>query len=174
MKDYKVIEGMKGHIDEVVYSIFDKGYRQGYEDGKNASYQQGIEDAWKCAGAVARIGSEELIGLKELKSLFEKIDTPYPSKAIFQVLADYTANEAAIKIRNYTAPQNTGMKIGDEVIYSHERCIVTYIDTVAGLCNVIDKEGYMHISVPTLDVKRTGQNYEAIVNALDRLNDDEM
>lgn len=41
MKDYEKIRGMVGHIDDTIHSIFDKGYRQGYEDGSKSAEKTG-------------------------------------------------------------------------------------------------------------------------------------
>jgi len=104
VKDYRAIEGLQDNIRIEVKAAYDKGYKQGFQDGIESKdhqelrlklekaheyYRQGLDDAWKC-----------------LRKIFDRLEDGmqaevFGTKYYPDILEKYSASEAMAKIREY-------------------------------------------------------------------------
>ena len=144
MKDYKHIEHMRNLNDSLIWERMKRCYDYGYEDGQKeklanamihdheeaekTAYEQGLNDAWKCARKISMPENEGGMSVKALQSIFGK------AREIFEIF-NCTASEAIAKIKEYEDKQNAvqtedEIKVGYEVYYLDRatKRILTAID----------------------------------------------
>ena len=103
MKDYSVLDGMRKQTSEIIMQAFDKGYKQGYMDGKDEAYknpvptqdayQRGLDDAWEAARIIYGMNKDTRL----VTTAFVHYET---------VFDNYSASEAIAKIKEYEEKQN--------------------------------------------------------------------
>jgi len=137
-KDYSIIDGLKKEVNDKIYTIFDKGYKQGFEDGyrecqigefnakSHPAYQQGLKDAWECA---RKIGGAVHYGGLNTDTLHEIFGW---DKSVLTILSTYSASEAIAKIKEYEEKQ----KVLKELDCEH--CSRVY--GTLGCCTTVSNE----------------------------------
>ena len=143
-------------------------YKAGYADGCNDKqhdleydYAKGLEDAWECARSV--VDCKVPYDFWELAS----------GQSMLAVFKHYSAKGAIEKIREYEEKQKEAaeIKVGDEVIYDREKCIVTAIANGGHTIMLLGLGGgYMERTTPDrIQGKRTGRHFSEIVNVLKQM-----
>ena len=113
-KDYEVLNELTSKTQELHRSIFDKGYKQGFWDGKEeaancdcrdnmeGAYNQGLNTAWECAKKIVCYTQYGGLGHYHLNEIFG-IDS------YSKIFLDNSASEAIAKIKAWEeAQQNKG------------------------------------------------------------------
>lgn len=105
---------------KTIENVYKAGYADGCSDKQHDlehDYAKGLEDAWECARSVV-----------DCKVPFEFWELA-SGQSMLGVFKRYSAKEAIEKIREYEEEQKEAaeIKVGDEVIYDREKCIVTAI-----------------------------------------------
>lgn len=108
------------------------GYKNGYQDGCNDKqhdleydYAKGLEDAWELARKIVLPewdSNKKGYTINEMKEIWNR-------RGYSRILEDFTAQQALAKIKEYEEKQKEAaeIKVGDEVIYDREKCVVTAI-----------------------------------------------
>ena len=134
MKDYKAIEGLQDNIRVEVKAAYDKGYKQGFNDGEGSylvskkkeaeaieAYQKGLDYAWEICG---KIIEDEWWKASSYCQVVFGTDNPF----------SMPASEALRKIREYEEKQNAEIKVGDEVMCGqHQTIKMVVVDTSRGI-----------------------------------------
>ena len=113
-KDYNVLDELTPKTVELHRAIFDKGYKQGFNEGQahqlasddvfresceKSAYEKGLNDAWECVKKLAYEKMEGGFDFKELKEIFDgRILTT-------EILQNYSASEAVKKDKEYEEKQ---------------------------------------------------------------------
>lgn len=154
----------------------DNARKQGYADGKadtpftdteeaeKKAYEQGLNDAWKCARKISMPENEGGMSVKALQSIFGK------AREIFNC----TASEAIAKIKEYEdkQKQDAEIKIGDEVTHDGAKFIVLNIDSPTSVY-CLDTRGRTPIFTNIHNLKKTGRHFDAIPEVLNQMNREE-
>ena len=159
------ISGFLCNAQENIKAAYLKGYNNGLSDGNinkgtfaakvNAAYNNGLNDAWKCAKKIATSD-----GLKP-----NELETIFDHRGIDPIFEYFSASEAMAKIKEYeekkaerNASPDNELHIGDEVyaLDENERKTVTAIKGVIAtvLCSS-GKYGEFNIS----DLHKTGRRF---------------
>lgn len=108
MKNYAIIDGLTKDANDKIHTIFDKGYKQGYEDGImqaqnarasliDANYTQGLKDAWECARKIVSCNGFDLIAVTKI----------FGTSMIGEIFEHETPSEAIAKIKTFEEEQST-------------------------------------------------------------------
>lgn len=120
MKDYSVLDNMIRMVGDTIKQAFDKGYKQGYTDGKDEAYknpvptqdayQRGLDDAWEAARIIYGMNKDTRL----VTTAFVHYET---------VFDNYSASEAIAKIKEYEEKQTDDeIRVGDEVYIKTDGC----------------------------------------------------
>lgn len=181
MKDYNVLDDIVSTTQNLHRDIFDKGYDQGYKDGKDEAYkspvptqdayQQGLDDAWECAKKIALNLCDGGIDVSILSRIFGVSgDVP------FKILKNFSAQEAIGKIKEYeekTKQVYGEINVGDEVITN----VTGYKGVVVG----VSSSGRLSVLFNEYDFpqiedgiyRKTGRHYDGIEEILKAMRDEE-
>ena len=124
---------------------------------QDQAYQKGLEVAWECARKIAKYWTE--IDNDDLLSMFG-IDERIGHSTIRALFEKQTASEAIAKMRAHKQrkKEEDEIKVGDEVIYSEDRYIVTYI--YGKECDGIDNiTGIVCEQMKIQELKKTGRTF---------------
>lgn len=127
-----------------VRNAYDRGYKQGFKDGKSevktSTYTRGLNDAWEAARKIMLSKSSGGLGYEVALKIFQQADITGTEH--FDILRTYSASEAVAKIKEYEekqaeeqAKEEKEFKVGDEVIADERRFVVLSIG-VDGWCNL--------------------------------------
>ena len=126
-----------------VRNAYDRGYKQGYKDGKlevnTSTYTRGLNDAWEAAKKIMLCKSKGGLGYEVILNIFQQPDITGTEH--FDILYERSASEAIAKIKEYEEKQEEQAKeeekfeVGDEVIADTRRFVVLGIGT-DGWCNL--------------------------------------
>ena len=92
-------------LEQVRKEAYEEGYNAGFGRKIDASYQEGLADAWECARKIIHMPEGDLLNI--FTECYSAVCTA------LQVLLKYDASEAIEKIRQYEQEQE--IKVGDEV-----------------------------------------------------------
>ena len=150
MKDMSVIDGLKGNVCDELHTVFNKGYEQGYEDGKKAfneqEYDKGLAAAWEVAKIINNLFCADL------EKIFGDVDG----------WTKYSAAEAMDMIMKYNSNR---IQVGDEVVKEEgDFFIVTKVCDDHLEC--IDHGGGAYEWIDFDDVERTGKHYKLEVKEI--------
>ena len=170
-KDYNVLDELTPKTVELHREIFNRGYKQGFKDGKeadcdckdnmeneyNRGFNEGLFEAWEC---VKRIYDLQCDTVKEI----------FGSKYFKDVLENYSASEAIKKVEEYEEKQKQvdEIKVGDEVTergWSYKG-IVTRANEVC--CYVMWRDGSSGRR-DTDDLHKTGKHIDGLDEILKQL-----
>ena len=129
-KDYSNLEGLVSNVKESIRNAYDKGYKQGVNDGSldvkmrvDGVYEKGLNDAWECARKIMLSDEDGGIAHIDIQKIF--------GGSYYTALMNYSASEAIAKINEYEEKQKQAddeIKVGDEVIWNdHVKGIVIEI-----------------------------------------------
>ena len=172
MKDYSVLDNMIRMVGDTIKQAFDKGYKQGYEDGRNTAqfcfnnegYEEGLKDAWEAAKWIFNASVDDMMQTFGGVSLW----------------VHYTASEAISRIKEYEEKQKAVDKIqvGDEIKIGDDneekgyfRAVVTDIDADKALW-VIDEFGANIIIESNRAKEKTGRHFSQIEEVLKQMQED--
>lgn len=154
MKDYSVLDGTKRDQIAKFDFAYDKGYEQGYLDGKDEAYknpvptqdayQRGLADAWHVFERVATPCSSGGLTLNQKVSLF--------NSWAYEDIVKFSPIEAVEKLKVFEQE----ITVGDEVIDNGKRKgVVTWISE-AGHFYMMFSDGSVGVAT---DVKKTGRHF---------------
>ena len=176
MKDYSVLLPCGESTMIVIHDAFDKGYKQGYKDGKadtpftdteeaeEKAYNRGLNEAWKAAKKIhdGQI-SYEVFGLDKTGNGLSYASPLNWGETI-------TAQEVIAKIKKYEdkQKQDAEIKVGDEIRLHDAIEVVTSVMST-GL-QTIDASGntstwYYH-TYPLETWKKTGRHFPQIAEVM--------
>ena len=121
-----------------VRNAYDRGYKQGFKDGKlevnTSTYIKGLNDAWEAARKIVTVGNTD----KKMNEIFGDDYYNMSSSAFFN---KYSVDEVMSKIKEYEekqeeqAKEEEKLEVGDEVIADTRRFVVLGIGA-DGWCNL--------------------------------------
>lgn len=112
----------------------------------NSGYEDGLRDAWECAKKISLLDDatiEELFGT----SKYNRFNPGYNGVEIKKLLEEYEAKQAEIKV-------------GDEVIDSGDKGVVTYTDNSINVCDVLWYDGSVSEEFEKKILRKTGRHYD--------------
>lgn len=130
MKDYSVLLPCGESTMIVIHDAFDKGYQQGYEDGRTAlcdckdnmegEYNRGLNDAWEVIQNIAKDDTKDGYSYKMMMDIFGVYRT-------YDIVQKYAPQDAIRMIKEYEKQkQDAEIKVGDEVIdYQGYKGVIT-------------------------------------------------
>lgn len=131
-----------------------------FGDLQDTAYQKGLDEAWKAA---RRISVIELNGGLAGKELMKIYGTTY----IHKIYDDNTASEAIAKMKAYEEKQKADDKIevGDEVEWTGDKYIVTYINYDIDTSEITDydllgDDGSVADHVKKCSFTKTGRHFD--------------
>jgi len=110
MKDYSVLLTCGETAMVIIHDAFDKGYQQGYEDGKadtpftdteeaeEKAYDRGLNDMWEVIKKVMENEDKGGYSIKMLRKLFGSYD-------VYNITHNYIPEETLAKIKEYEDKQ---------------------------------------------------------------------
>ena len=152
-----------------VRNAYDRGYKQGFKDGKNdavtTSYEKGLNDAWETARKIVLPSDCYTNGLYvNMKEIFGLND--YLARGVF---TDFSASEAIAKIKEYEEKQaeqqakEEKFKVGDEVISDGRRFVVLGIDSGEWYDLWCLDNGLTYDMICSKDLRKTGRSFPQLV-----------
>lgn len=110
----------------------------------NSGYEDGLRDAWECAKKVAMydVNIYEIFGTIILKRVW-----------------DMNPSEAIDKLKEYEAKQSE-IKVGDEVINSGDKGVVTRANSICNVCGVMWFDGSVSEELEKKFLRKTGRHYD--------------
>lgn len=183
-KDYSNIEGLIGNVKESIRNAYDKGYKQGFNEGQahqlasddvfresceKSAYEKGSNDSWECAKKIICDVSYDGYSTDTLRKIFDTAN-------ISDIFSIFSPSEAIAKIKEYEEKQkqaNDEIKVGDEVVdrgvSDSGKGIVTFVSPL--LLYVLWDDGSTGIRKLT-DVKKTGRTFPKIFEVLKQLKEE--
>ena len=168
MKDYEVLEGIKKNQGNVIDAAYNKGYSQGFIDGrysaelidelKEQEYKRGLHDAWEVTRKIADMDA------KTFESIFDSY------LCWTNVFSSESASEAIEKIREYEEKQkDEEIKVGDEVMYGSDKGVVTLTANTGNTFTVLGYDGGWIIRTSKENLKKTGRHFSEIEAVLKQM-----
>ena len=145
-----------------VRNAYDRGYKQGYKDGKlevpTSFYNKGLNDAWEIARRITKASGTD----EKMNKIFGNDFYYMGSSAFFE---KYSIQEVMTKLKEYEEKQKQAdekFKVGDEVVADERRFVILSMDN-GGWCNLwcLDN-GLTHSNIPSNDLKKTGRSFPQI------------
>jgi len=146
-------------LEQVRKEAYDDGYNAGYGRKIDASYQEGLSDAWEAARKILCYGKTGG-KLEVLTDVFSHAD------GWWDIINKYTASEAIEKIRQYEQEQEEQIQVGDEVINRDKKAVVTEITDRFVRIMYSDGSGYALFSE---NMTKTGRNFPEIAEVLAKM-----
>lgn len=173
-KTFKLIDIISKLINNHITEAFENGYEQGYNDakselGQNAidlaheesdrAYRQGLDDAWV---VIKKITKDETVGGYS----FEMIRDIFSSACVYDIVRNYTAEEAIAKIKEYEDKQKQDtIRIGDEIEtkFGTRGVVITDTPDEEGTISVWFRTDAHVQSYPVKDLMKTGRHFDQII-----------
>lgn len=98
MKDTSVLNGMRCHVVDQLEAAFDKGYKQGLDDGSvdpeqlKAAYDQGLKDIWNCLIKISEMNVRDKEDAFDCMSMLSSIVHNFTPEEVISRLNEYEAN----------------------------------------------------------------------------------
>ena len=186
MKNNNVIYGLitesQGDLADRMREVFDRGYEQGYEEGKkdeaiaiqDGQYQRGLDDMTEVFKKLYLPHSMGGLNTLDVRAVFGlSLTEPY-----YKILTDFSAQAIIEKIKAYEEQKKAEeeIKVGDEVIYDGMKGIVS-----RGIYHIgSDAEEFVTIwlgnhmaSCSVKNIEPTGKNNSQFVEVLKQLQEGE-
>lgn len=177
MKNYEVLNELVPKTQELHREIFDKGYKQGVNDGSldvkmrvDGAYEKGLNDAWECVRKIVTFRTPE-----EWDSFYDFMEVAN----YINIFEKYSASEAIVKINEYEEKQKHAddeIKVGDivESIYGTnigKKYLVTHVisKNYIGVASHDGEVGFINSD----NFKKTGRTFPKIFKVLEQLNEEE-
>lgn len=182
MKNYSDIYELKKQVNEFMNCAYQRGYDNGKLDAEKDDekktdaltdkayydgYNSGAFEAWSCAREISLLDSN-FASVEEVKNILKVFGTDN----IYNILHDYTPQDAIKRLKDYEKKQNDEIKVGDEVYNldpENVRVVTAIYDDNKGYKQAVQicKNGkYVVDKVDTL--KKTGKHYDEIESILDQ------
>jgi hypothetical protein len=145
-------------LEQVRKEAYKDGYNAGFGKKIDASYQEGLNDAWEAARKICLNDSDGGLTVTEIANIF---DVSYYRDA----MKKYSAHEAIEKIRQYEQEKEE-IKVGDEVINRDKKAVVTEITDRFVRIMYSDGSGYALFSE---NMTKTGRNFPEIAEVLAKM-----
>lgn len=149
-----------------IWNAYDRGYKQGFKDGKTnvvtTSYEKGLNDAWEAARKIMLCKSKGGLGYEVVLNIFKQPDITGTEH--FDILYKRSASEAVAKIKEYEEKQEEQakeekFKVGDEVISDIRRFIVLGIDAGGWYHLWCLDNGLTYDMICSKDLTKTGRSF---------------
>ena len=174
-----------------VRNAYDKGYKQGYKDGKQEilnrkddlkkyigncetadkiGYERGLYEAWEIATKITKASSTD----EEMNKIFGD-DFYYMSVSAF--FEKYSVQEVMSKFKEYEEKQKQAdkeIKIGDEVIADVRKFVVLGIDNGAWYQLWCLDNGLTYDNICSSDLTKTGRSFPQIVELFKQMKEGEI
>lgn len=105
-KDYSNIEGLIGNVKESIRNAYDKGYKQGVNDGSldvkmrvDGAYEKGLNDAWECFKKIVFEKDDGGLSFTEISNIFDG------NCLSTEILQNYSASEAVKLVKAWEEKQ---------------------------------------------------------------------
>ena len=142
-------------LEQVRKEAYDDGYNAGYGRKIDASYQEGLSDAWEAARKVVALSTVDR----------RKV---FGSEYMYSILEKHTASEAIEKLKAYE--QEEQIQVGDEVITASGKAVVMGVGPVHFEYVYADgSTGYDEVK----NVKKTGRHFPEIAEVLRKMKETE-
>lgn len=145
-----------------VRNAYDRGYKQGFKDGKleikTSTYTRGLNDAWETAKKIVSVGTTD----KMMNEIFSD-DYYYMSLSAF--FNKYSVDEVMSKIKEYEekqeeqAKEEEKFKVGDEVITDERKFVVLGIDSGEWYNLWCLDDGLTYDNICSKDLTKTGRSF---------------
>lgn len=180
-KNYEVLNELVSKTQELHRAIFDKGYLQGFEDGKNDalkriqgytenSYKQGMNDAWELCRKIERM----LFNKPQFQEAFGEVDfyTVITNMSVSDSMEKVKAWEEKKKSGKTDKSKSTGINVSDVVHFSDNgetmKAVVLDVDGVDETAVIFDENGCVKwIEYKALE--KTGDAHLGVWKMLDSL-----
>ena len=149
-------------LEQVRKEAYKDGYNAGFGKKIDASYQEGLNDAWEAARKICLNDSDGGLTVTEIANIF---DVSYYRDA----MKKYSAHEAIEKIRQYEQRQEEQIQVGDEVIIRYKKAVVTEITDRFVHIMYSDGSGYALFSE---NMTKTGRNFPEIAEVLEKMREE--
>lgn len=141
-------------IEQVRKEAYDEGYNAGYGRKIDASYQEGLSDAWEAAKKIASddAGQNHVIFGQHFANV---------------IFNTFTASEAIEKIRQYEQGQE--YHVGDEFENGTEKFVVLKMDGKE-IDRYIDRYGKTYVMAAKYSlIRKTGRHFPEISAVLEKM-----
>lgn len=131
----------------------------------NKTYEDGLNDAWKAARIIFVPVDKGGLSVEEINQIFFNNNPRAPHN----VFDNYSALEAITKIKEYEEEQK--VKVGDEVIYDREKCIVTAIANEGRTIMLLGLGGGYMVRTTRDEIqgKCTGRHFPEMIDILKQM-----
>lgn len=151
-----------------VWNAYDRGYKQGFKDGKlevvTSSYTRGLNDAWEAARKIMLSKSSGGLGYEVTLNIFQQADITGTEH--FDILRTCSASETVAKIKEYEekqaeqqAKEEEKFKVGDEVITDERKFVVLGIDSGEWYNLWCLDDGLTYDNICSKDLTKTGRSF---------------
>lgn len=181
-KNYSNLEGLIGNVKESIRNAYDKGYKQGFNEGQahqlasddvfresceKSAYEKGLNDAWECARKIACDKSQNGYSLYTLREIFG-------TASLSDIFLNFSTFEAITCIKEYEEKQKQAddeIKVGDEVV---DECAIKHIvvtdEPNSGGCISLLSNYYQTTQLyPIKKLRKTGRHFDQIAEVLEQL-----
>lgn len=142
-------------LEQVRKEAYDDGYNAGYGRKIDASYQEGLSDAWEAARKVVALSTVDR----------RKV---FGSEYMYSILEKHTASEAIEKLKAYE--QEEQIQVGDEVITASGKAVVLGVGPVHfEYVNADGSNGFDKVK----NVEKTGRHFPEIAEVLAKMKESE-
>ena len=154
-------ESLTPYTEHNMEQIRKEAYKDGYDAGFgrkiDASYQEGLSDAWEAARKIIHMPEADLLNL--FPECYAAVCTSV------QVFLKYDASECIEKIRAYEQGKEE-IKVGDEVISPDGKGVVTEISD--RIVRIMYSSGSGYIIKPE-ELTKTGRHFSEIAEVLQKM-----
>lgn len=176
MKNDSEFKNLKYEILVRVNDAYKKGYKQGIEDEEKKrdaitdkayydGYNSGAFEAWNCAREISLLDSN-FASVEEVKNILKVFGTDN----IYNILHDYTPQDAIKRLKDYEKKQNDEIKVGDEVYnldLENARVVTAIYEDDKGHKQAVQMCKNGKYGVDRVDtLRKTGKHYYEIEHVL--------
>ena len=149
-------------LEQVRKEAYDDGYNAGYGREIDASYQEGLSDAWEAARKICLENDDGGIPASAINDIF---NVRYYRDA----LRDFSASECIEKIRQYEQEKEEQIQVGDEVNAPFGKAIVVNINSVAEKIWLVYADGHGGFEYFKDAPTKTGRHFPEIAEVLRKM-----
>ena len=147
-------------LEQIRKEAYKDGYDAGFGRKIDASYQEGLSDAWEAARKIIHMPEADLLNL--FPECYAAVCTSV------QVFLKYDASECIEKIRQYEQRQKE-IKVGDEVNAPFGKAIVVNIDFFAKKIWLVYADGHGGFEYFKDAPTKTGRHFPEIAEVLAKM-----
>lgn len=151
-------------LEQVRKEAYADGYNTGFGRKIDASYQEGLSDAWDAVRKL-EFGTDK--GGIPTDTIAEIFGTPIP----YRVLRDFTASEAIEKIRQYEQKQEEQIQVGDEVIAASGKAVIIDISDNKDNARYIYSDSTLGFD-NICNLRKTGRRFSEVAALFEKMRED--